>query len=514
VSRLWLLVLFALLFASPAALADPPGAIDPASRAEGERLLGLLGDPPDLRLGEASPRGFSLQMRGGDGRVQGALNLRRGVSDHMPRFRSRSYSMEIASYSMDERVTTRLIHAAWVIARADGGIGENRDVRQPAGDLSLLRDATLALIALAAVLGVLRNGRVVWEIRLPHLIPAIIQALIFLYWSVYWSGVRDHASSIAMQLALAFAADAAFSFARTGLWRVGASPFPVVLSTNLFVWFNPPGVILSILVAFASKAFLHRSGRHFLNPSAMGLSVTGLLSYAAPGLISVGGLFHLMNLAPNIAELMVLLAILPQMRFRILPISIAAVAALRFENNPTVLRPPMILAVALLATDPSTIPKTDAGKALFGLLIGFGIVFSSWALRTAGYIDDFAKVLPIPLANLLVPHLDRLGAAVVTPAQAALARAWKAFRRRDGAFFQRPVPNLLFVATWLLITLAPMGAEKPSFFEPSFHWNFGTPLVVRDADDVPRCESNPVFCRPFTFAQEIALWRQRAARQR
>ena len=50
----------------------------------------------------------------------------------------------------------------------------------------------------------------------------------------------------------------------------------------------------------------------------------------------------------------------------------------------------------------------------------------------------------------------------------------------------------------------------PLDFEPALHWNWGTPLVVRDADDVPRCASNPVFCKPFMFAQEVALWRERA----
>jgi hypothetical protein len=508
-ARLWVVVLVAFLFAIPEARANPPAGIEQGSRAEGERLLSLVDVSGRFRLVEATPQGFALALDDGSGRSPGVLRLQRGGGDHMPRFRSRSFSMQVSNFSPDLGVTEQLIRAARVIAAQDGGASENPWVRQPSWDLALVRNIALALAALAVVLAVWRGGRVTWEVRLPHLIPAFIQATLFVYWSLYWPPVRDHAPSILLQIAMAFAADAAFSFARFGSWRVGASPLPVVLSTNLFVWFDPHGVIIGILVAFASKALYRRDGRHVLNPSATGLSVAGLISYVAPGFITVGGLFHMMNMAPNMAELMVLLAIVPQTRFRILPLSIAAVFALRLTDNPAVLRPPIILAVALLATDPSTIPKTDSGKVLFGLLLGFGIVAFSAAMRSRGMTDDFAKVLPIPLANILAPHLDRVGAMIVTPAQGALQRGWDRLAGRGGLLFQRPVPNLVFVIVWLLITITPLRQEKPASFEPALHWNLGTPLVVRDADDVPRCASNPVFCQPFTFAQELALWRQR-----
>jgi hypothetical protein len=72
-----------------------------------------------------------------------------------------------------------------------------------------------------------------------------------------------------------------------------------------------------------------------------------------------------------------------------------------------------------------------------------------------------------------------------------------------------PVPNAVFVACWLGLVVPRLWVEKPWDFEPALHWNYGTPLVVRDADDVPRCPSNPVFCRPFTVGQELELWRER-----
>jgi hypothetical protein len=282
---------------------------------------------------------------------------------------------------------------------------------------------------------------------------------------------------------------------RFGSWRVGAAPLPIVLSTNLFAWFSPAGVVLSLVTAFACKALLRRGESHMLNPSAIGLSCGGAVALLAPELVQFGGLFHTMNLAPNMAELILLLALVPQARFRILPVSIGAALALRAADNPAVLRPPVLLALALLATDPATIPRSDAGRFLFGVFVGASMPVLSILFRHYGLADDFSKVMPIPIANALAPWFDRAGARA-----AALVKRG----RLRGA---PPIPNAAFVAGWLALSLAWMGEEKPWSFEPALHWNLGTPLVVRDADDVPRCAHNPVFCKPFTFVDEVALWR-------
>ncbi len=340
----------------------------------------------------------------------------------------------------------------------------------------------------------------------PHLLPAVIQVVLFVYWSLYWPAVREHAVSMGLQLAMAIALDAALSFARYGSWRIGVAPFPVVLSSNLFVWLDPNGVVICLVVAFVTKTFLVRNGRPMMNPSAVGLAVAGVVSYLVPDFVRVGGLFHTMNLAPNMAEIMVLLAMTPQLRFRILPVSIGAVVALRMADNPAVLRPPIILAVALLATDPSTIPQTDAGKALFGAFIGLGLVVTSWTLRHLGQIDDFAKVIPIPIANALGPYFDRLGEALVSTVRRGVVTLMLGTPAVE-ANGPRPLPNALFMVTWLAVTISPLAEEKPHSFEPALHWNLGTRFVVRDADDVPRCEHNPLFCRPFTFVEEVRRWR-------
>ena len=54
--RLWLVVLAVFLCAMPAALANPPGGIDPRARAEGERLVSVVSGVGAFRLVEANAR--------------------------------------------------------------------------------------------------------------------------------------------------------------------------------------------------------------------------------------------------------------------------------------------------------------------------------------------------------------------------------------------------------------------------------------------------------------------------
>jgi hypothetical protein len=487
-------------------------------RAAGQQLLGWVSPLGPFRLGRTRSPDLLLELADKEGHAVGALLLRRGVEVSPHRFRSRSFAMEIANMSPAPAIVDTLVHAAWAIAERDDGawafVIPGRTPRLP----HLEVEATVVFVVAAGLIGLLRKGRVSWEVRLPHLLPAAIQVALFAYWAVYWPIVRDHVPSLLVELLMAFAADAAFSFARFGSWRVGASPLPIVLSANLFAWFFTPGIVVFIVVAFASKALLRRGGRHVLNPSAAGLTVGGVCTAVAPGVFAFGGVFHTMNTAPNLAELVVLLALVPQLRFRILPVSIGAVLALWSTDNPTVLRPSVLLAVVLLATDPATIPRTDLGKLAFGAFVGFGIAGVSVFLRYVGVPDDFSKVMPIPVANALVPQFDAIGSGIASRVGAFWRRAAERYARGPGieawvrrALAGRPsallASNGALVALWLLLVVPAFGHGKPMDFEPAIYWTWGTPLVVRDADDVPRCPANPVFCKPFSFVKEVELWR-------
>jgi hypothetical protein len=519
--RAWVAV---ALVAAPLTARGAPADADAQQRvADGERLAALLSDVGPYRLIEATPDAYQLGLVGDGGNIVGRLRLERGHGDRYLRFRSRSFAVQTVLQSLDPKVLDRLVLGAHTLADRDDGSWTDAPTRQQFDGSRLgyswapepgLTDAMWWFVAIALVLAVWRRGRISFELKLPHLLPATIQVLIFTYWSIYWPDVRNHLPSVAVQLVMAFAADAAFSYLRLGIWRVGAGPLPVILSANLFAWFNTTGVVVMILTAFGTKTFLRFRGRHLLNPSATGLAVAGTLAAIRPDVIAFGGVFDTMNAAPDIVEVIFLLSLIPQARFRIVPVSIGAVLALRALDNPTILRPSMLLALSLLATDPATIPKTELGKTLFGVFIGLTLPGISLLLRHLGRVDDFAKVIPIPFANALGPAFDYVGVGAETLAARVVAAVRRLFGRPPSPerVATRPrldVTNALFVACWLLLIVPAMRDEKPRHFEASLHWTWGTPLVVRDADDVPRCASNAVFCQPFMFAQEAALWLDR-----
>ncbi|MGH7436863.1 MAG: hypothetical protein ACRENE_14410 [Polyangiaceae bacterium] len=457
-----------------------------------------------------------------DGQHVGDMRVFRSRTDKEHRFRTKSFSIEIGNTAPDDWIVNYEIRAAWAIAEHDDGSWATRVIGNAPMVSPELGWATMAVVLVAVLIAKLRRNRVSWEVRLPHLLPAAIQVALYAYWSVYWPDVRDHVPSLVLQLVMSFAIDAAFAFARFGSWRIGASPLPIVLSANLFAWFHTPGILITLVTAFATKTFLRRNGRHVLNPSAAGLTLAGLFATLTPNLVHFGGVFHTMNASPNMAELLIVLALIPQLRFRIVPVTIGGLLALRFFENPNIARPALLLSIVLLATDPATIPGTDVGKLLFGAFIGVGINYTSLALRWVGSADDFSKVMAIPFANALVPAFDRVGTAVATyasgwvarvdPLKAALGRigTWKTSKSAGGPPIWA-IPNVALVAVWLLLILPKFGDDKVRAFEPAIYWNWGTPLVHRDADDVPRRESNPIFCKPFSFLAELAAWREGGA---
>ena len=83
------------------------------------------------------------------------------------------------------------------------------------------------------------GGPLPWQmvIRKPHIVQTAVQLGVFAYWGSAWSPVYEQAPLIFAQVCLAYLCEAYFSWRRFGLWRLGFGPFPVVLSTNLFLWF-------------------------------------------------------------------------------------------------------------------------------------------------------------------------------------------------------------------------------------------------------------------------------------
>ena len=112
-------------------------------------------------------------------------------------------------------------------------------------------------------------------------------------------------------------------------------------------------------------------------------------------------------------------------------------------------------------------------------------------IESNGISDFFTKVLPLPICNYLVPHLDRFGEHL--PER---VRSWLA-----------PELNRRHVIAWLILMLLPWWSwqMKETFFEGRFHAHYGT-RHVQLRDDTARCEDNPVFCAPLSILDEIGLW--------
>jgi hypothetical protein len=209
---------------------------------------------------------------------------------------------------------------------------------------------------------------------------------------LYWPAVTSRVPAIALQIGIAYAVDAIVSLLKEGTWRVGFGPLPIVLSANLFAWFTDVGAVVVIVVAVASRTLIRRGGRHVFNPSAAGLTFAGFLSLFWSA-FAFGGVFHTLAMPPNIAEVILLLSLIPQTRFRIVLISLGAALGLQLCcPGHGVGLPGLLLAFALFATDPATVPRTPVGQLLFGAFVGSATLGFSNLLVYCGKADDLSKV--------------------------------------------------------------------------------------------------------------------------
>ncbi len=116
--------------------------------------------------------------------------------------------------------------------------------------------------------------------RPQHYIQPCLQMAIFAYWGWYWPKVYDSFYLIIAQLFFAYAFDMLLSLSRRGSYTLGFLPFPIVFSTNLFLWFKPDWFyfqFMMLAVGFAAKELIRwqKDGRrtHVFNPSSFGLMV-------------------------------------------------------------------------------------------------------------------------------------------------------------------------------------------------------------------------------------------------
>jgi hypothetical protein len=120
-----------------------------------------------------------------------------------------------------------------------------------------------------------------------HYVQACAHTAIFLYWGWYFREVYGYAYLILAQLVFAYAFDSLLSWSRRDNYTVGFGPFPIIFSTNLFLWFRTDWFywqFVTVAIGFVAKElFKWQKGdrrAHIFNPSSFPLALLSLILLA------------------------------------------------------------------------------------------------------------------------------------------------------------------------------------------------------------------------------------------
>jgi hypothetical protein len=300
-------------------------------------------------------------------------------------------------------------------------------------------------------------------LRKQHYVQACAHTSILLYWGWYWRTVYESAFLIVAQLLFAYAFDLLLTWSRRDNATLGFGPFPIVFSTNLFLWFRQDWFYLQfamIALAFAGKELIrwNRDGRHthVFNPSAFTLTVFSLaLILTGASDITWGQDIAITQFYPPHMYLFLFLVALPgQFFFGVTTMTMAAVLTTYlfglcyyaltgtyffFDSYIPIA---VFLGMHLLFTDPSTAPRTDLGRIIFGMLYGVCTIVLYALLGMAGLPTFYDKLLQVPLLNLSVKSIDR----------AVRSEALQRFDpTRIGPSLSGSRRNLAYMSSWAIV---------------------------------------------------------------
>jgi TPR repeat protein len=263
---------------------------------------------------------------------------------------------------------------------------------------------------------------------------------------------------ILAQLVFLYAFDALLSWSRGRSWRLGCGPLPIILSTNVFIWFKDDWFVyqfLLVAVGALGKEFIkwQREGRktHIFNPSAFTLSLFSVVLIATDTTSTTWGVEIATTIfrPPHIYLEIFLLGLVVQYFFSVTLMTLAAASTLCLLNLAytantgvyhfvdTNIPAAVFLGFHLLVTDPSTSPRTRTGRVIFGALYGVSIWVLYSILGSIGAPQFYDKLLPIPLLNLSVQLIDRL----------AVSGTLGRLTRWEATFSPRKT-NLVYMSCW------------------------------------------------------------------
>lgn len=329
---------------------------------------------------------------------------------------------------------------------------------------------------------VLRSGRMLRYEFLPkpvHYVQLVMHLSIYAYWGWYWREVYHQATLIIAQLVFVYVLDMLVAWSRRDQWILGFGPFPIVLSTNLFLWFKPDWFFLQFMMLATGvlcKEFVTwvREGRrvHIFNPSAIALFVfsIGLIVTHSTHISWGEEIAVSFDRPPHIYLEIFLLGLVVQALFSVTLVTLSAAAALYAMNLAfthstglyyfidTNIPAAVFLGLHLLVTDPATSPRRNFGKIVFGAMYGAAVFGLYWFLGWLGVPTFYDKLLCVPPLNLTVRALDRASVAL-------------AARLRVPSWTPRSA-NFAFMGLWICLFAAMFSTGFVGSNHPGTHPEF------------------------------------------
>jgi hypothetical protein len=304
-----------------------------------------------------------------------------------------------------------------------------------------------------------------------HYVQACAQASVFLYWGWHWHQVYEHIPFIIAQLLFAYAFEMLLCWSRRDTYILSFAPLPVVFSINLFLWFKPGWFYLQfamVALGIAAKEMIHwkKDGRsaHIFNPSSFPLAVFSivLLATGTSGITWGQEIASTQFYPPHMYLTLFLIGLPGQFLFGVASMTMSAVIATYgfgllyhaltgiYFFYDSYIPIAVFLGMHLLFNDPSTSPRTELGRIIFGALYGLSTVVLYQVLGSHGMPTFYDKLLQVPILNLSIIGIDRVARSRI-------------FRRLDpsviGRWLTSRQRNLAYMSAWAVLFVVMSAAQ-------------------------------------------------------
>ena len=302
-------------------------------------------------------------------------------------------------------------------------------------------------------------------LRPQHYLQACAQGSVLLYWGWFWPQVYATLYLLLAQLVFAYAFDMLLSWSRRDTYSLGFAPFPVVFSINLFLWFREEWFwwqFLMIAVGLAAKELIRweKEGRwvHIFNPSSFPLALLSLVLILTGQTDKTWGpeIASTLNNPPYIYLLIFLIGLPGQYFFGVTTMTMSAVTTMyafglvyfaltgTYYFVDAYIPIAVFLGMHLLFTDPSTAPRSELGRVMFGITYALSVVALYYVLGYFGVPTFYDKLLAVPLMNVAIKAIERM-------ARSHALRAFDPSSLASGLIGRKR--NLAYIAVWAAVFL-------------------------------------------------------------